>query len=40
MHPAKLIDEGEVGHFIQELEEVILWDYSIVDMVTVEGKLA
>ena len=37
--PAKLIDEGEVDRFIQELEEVIIGDYTIVDMVAVEGKL-
>jgi hypothetical protein len=38
--PAKLVDKGEVDRFIQELEEVILQDYPIVDMVAIEGKLA
>jgi len=37
--PAKVIDEGEVNHFTQKLEEMILGDYPIVDMVAVEGKL-
>ena len=31
---------GEIDRFIQELEEVILGDYPIVNMVAVEGKLA
>ncbi len=38
--PAKLVDEGEVDCFIQELEKVIHGDYPIVNMVAVEGKLA
>ena len=37
---AKLVDEREVYRFIEELEETILGDYSIVNMVAVEGKLA
>ena len=36
---AKLIGEGEIDHFIQELEEVSPGDYPTIDMVAVEGKL-
>jgi hypothetical protein len=39
-HTAKLADEGEVDCFTQELEEVVIGNYPIVDIVAVERKLA